>query len=170
MKKFITSYRPEIDGLRAIAIISIVLYHAKIVLNNTDWFEGGFVGVDIFFVISGYLITRIIMNEIMMHGSFNFLNFYERRVRRILPMLFFVIFVSIPFAWHTLFPADFLNYSESIMASIFFVSNFFFYFNGMEYGATNSLLLPLLHTWSLSIEEQFYLIAPITLLIIYKIW
>ena len=152
MKKFKISYRPEIDGLRAIAILSIVLYHAKIVFNNTDWFEGGFVGVDIFFVISGYLITRIIMNEIMMHGSFNFLNFYERRVRRILPMLFFVIFVSIPFAWHKLFPADFVNYSDSIIASIFFVSNFFFYFNGMEYGATNSLLLPLLHTWSLSIE------------------
>ena len=168
MKKFKISYRPEIDGLRAIAIVSIVLYHAKIVFNNTDWFEGGFVGVDIFFVISGYLITRIIMNEIMMHGSFNFLNFYERRVRRILPMLLFVIFVSMPFAWHKLFPADFVNYSDSIIASIFFVSNFFFYFNGMEYGATNSLLLPLLHTWSLSIEEQFYLIAPITLLIIYK--
>lgn len=168
MKKFKISYRPEIDGLRAIAIISIILYHSKIVLNNTDWFEGGFVGVDIFFVISGYLITRIILNEIMINGSFNFLNFYERRIRRILPMLFFVIFFSMPFAWYKLFPADFVNYSDSIIASIFFVSNFFFYFNGMEYGATNSLLLPLLHTWSLSIEEQFYLIAPITLLIIYK--
>ena len=168
MNKFKISYRPEIDGLRAIAVISIILYHTKIVLNNTDWFEGGFIGVDIFFVISGYLITRIIFHEIIIYGSFNFLNFYERRIRRILPMLFFVIFISMPFAWHKLFPADFVNYSNSIIASIFFVSNYFFYFNGMEYGSTNSLLLPLLHTWSLSIEEQFYLIAPISLLIIYK--
>ena len=95
MNKFKISYRPEIDGLRAIAVISIILYHTKIVLNNTDWFEGGFIGVDIFFVISGYLITRIIMNEIMMHGSFNFLNFYERRVRRILPMLLLMLLIWI---------------------------------------------------------------------------
>ena len=168
MNNYKLSYRPEIDGLRAIAVISVILYHTKIIVNNKDWFEGGFIGVDIFFVISGYLITKIIFHEIVTHGSFNFLNFYERRIRRILPMLFFVIFMITPLAWNRVFPADFINFTDSLLSSIFFVSNFFFYFNGMEYGATNSLLLPLLHTWSLSIEEQFYLIAPVSFLIIYK--
>ena len=81
------SYRPEIDGLRAIAVVSVILYHAQIVLFGRDWFEGGFVGVDIFFVISGYLITRIILSELELKDSFSYINFYERRARRILPML-----------------------------------------------------------------------------------
>ena len=90
------SYRPEIDGLRAIAVLSVILYHAKIeVFGKNDWFEGGFIGVDLFFVISGYLITRIILFEYESTGSFSFIKFYERRARRILPMLFVVIFASI---------------------------------------------------------------------------
>ncbi|MCB1862874.1 MAG: acyltransferase, partial [Gammaproteobacteria bacterium] len=84
------SYRAEIDGLRAIAVISVILYHSQMVLFGRDWFKGGFIGVDIFFVISGYLITRIILSELQAKGSFSFLNFYERRARRILPMLFVV--------------------------------------------------------------------------------
>ena len=94
--------------------MSIILYHAKIMVFGKDWLEGGFVGVDIFFVISGYLITRIILSELKDKGSFNFLNFYERRARRILPMLFVVILVSMPFAWKKLLPSAYVEYGESI--------------------------------------------------------
>lgn len=162
------SYRAEIDGLRAIAVVSVILYHAQMMLFGRDWFEGGFIGVDIFFVISGYLITRIILSELQTKGSFSFLNFYERRARRILPMLFVVIFASIPFAWQKLLPSDFIEYAESILASIFFGSNFFFYFSTTEYGADSALLKPFLHTWSLGVEEQFYLAFPIIAIILFK--
>jgi peptidoglycan/LPS O-acetylase OafA/YrhL len=162
------SYRAEIDGLRAIAVVSVILYHAQIVLFGKDWFEGGFIGVDIFFVISGYLITRIILSELQTKGSFSFLNFYERRARRILPMLFVVIFASIPFAWQKLLPSDLVEYAESILASLFFGSNFFFYFSTTEYGADSSLLKPFLHTWSLGVEEQFYLVFPVIVIIAFK--
>ncbi|MGH1543481.1 MAG: acyltransferase family protein [Arenicella sp.] len=162
------SYRAEIDGLRAIAVVSVILYHAQMVLFGRDWFEGGFIGVDIFFVISGYLITRIILSELQTKGSFSFLYFYERRARRILPMLFVVIFVSIPYAWQKLLPSDFVEYAESILASLFFGSNFFFYFSTTEYGADSALLKPFLHTWSLGVEEQFYLVFPIIAIIAFK--
>ena len=153
--------RPEIDGLRAIAVLVIILYHAKIVIFGRDWFEGGYIGVDIFFVISGYLITRIILEELFKTGSFSFLNFYERRVRRILPMLFTVMLVTFPFAWKYLLPANFLEYSKSILSAVLFSSNFFFYFVTTEYGAESALLKPFLHTWSLGVEEQFYIVFPI---------
>ena len=162
------TYRPEVDGLRAIAVVSVILYHAQIVLFGRDWFEGGFVGVDIFFVVSGYLITRIILFELQSKGSFSFMNFYERRARRILPMLFVVIFVSVPFAWQKLLPSDFVEYAESILASLFFGSNFFFYFSTTEYGAESALLKPFLHTWSLGVEEQFYLVFPILAIVAFK--
>ena len=163
-------YRAEIDGLRAIAVIAVVLYHAQLVFFGHDWFEGGYIGVDVFFVISGYLITRIILSELYQKSAFNFLSFYERRARRILPMLFLVIFVSIPFAWVNLLPRDFVEYAGSILASIFFSSNFFFYFNTTTYGADSSLLMPLLHTWSLGVEEQFYIVFPILALLSYKLF
>lgn len=162
------SYRAEIDGLRAIALISVILYHAQMVLFNRDWFEGGYIGVDIFFVISGYLITRIILSELQNTGSFSFLNFYERRARRILPMLFVVIFASMPYAWNYLLPTDLVEYAESLLASLFFGSNFFFYFSTTEYGADSALLKPFLHTWSLSVEEQFYLIFPVIAIVAFK--
>lgn len=161
-------YRAEIDGLRAIAVVSVILYHAQTIFFGKDWFEGGFIGVDIFFVISGFLITRVILSELQSTGSFGFLNFYERRARRILPMLFVVIFASIPFAWHKLLPADFVEYAESILASLFFGSNFFFYVSTTEYGADSSLLKPFLHTWSLGVEEQFYLVFPIIAIVVFN--
>ncbi len=164
------SYRAEIDGLRAIAVVSVILYHAKMVFFGRDWFEGGFIGVDIFFVISGYLIARIILFELQSKGSFSFLRFYERRARRILPMLFVVIFVSMPYAWQKLLPSDFVEYAESILASLFFGSNFFFYFSTAEYGADSALLKPFLHTWSLGVEEQFYLIFPILAIAAFKLF
>lgn len=163
-----SSYRPEIDGLRAVAVISVIFYHAQIVLLGKDWFVGGFIGVDVFFVISGYLITRIILSELYETGSFNFLSFYERRARRILPVLFLVIFVSTPYAWQKLLPSDFVEYAESVIASLFFGSNFFFYYSTTEYGADSSLLKPFLHTWSLGVEEQFYLVFPILAIITFK--
>jgi peptidoglycan/LPS O-acetylase OafA/YrhL len=164
------TYRAEIDGLRAVAIVSVILYHAKLVIFDREWFEGGFIGVDIFFVISGYLITRIILIEIYLNGSFSFLSFYERRARRILPMLFVVIIASIPYAHQHLSHSDFAEYAESMLACLFFVSNFFFYFSTTEYGADSALLKPFLHTWSLGVEEQFYLLFPIIAIGLYKFW
>jgi len=161
-------YRPEIDGLRAIAVVSVILYHAQLVLFGRDWFGGGFIGVDIFFVISGYLITRIILSELESKGSFSFLNFYERRARRILPMLIVVILTSFPLAWHFFLPNDLIEYSKSILSSLFFGSNFFFYINTTEYGADSALLKPFLHTWSLGVEEQFYLVFPILAIVTFK--
>jgi len=163
------SYRAEIDGIRALAVIAVVLYHAQLIFFGRDWFEGGYIGVDIFFVISGYLITRIILAELYETGAFRFLSFYERRARRILPMLLLVIFVSLPFAWLNLLPRDFVEYAGSVIASVFFSSNFFFYFNTAAYGADNALLMPLLHTWSLGVEEQFYIVFPIIALLSYKL-
>ncbi len=155
-------YRTDIDGLRAIAVLGIIMYHAEIVLFEQFWIEGGYIGVDIFFVISGYLIGRIIIYEIKISNGFSFLNFYERRARRILPALYLVIFTSIPIAYFVLLPTNFSNFINSIFSSIFFLSNIFFYYSGIEYGATDGLLRPFLHTWSLSVEEQFYIILPIT--------
>ena len=162
------NYRAEIDGIRALAVVSVILYHAQVILLGRDWFKGGYIGVDIFFVISGYLITRIILSELRLKGSFSFFNFYERRARRILPMLFFVIFVSVPFVWYALLPSELVEYAQSILAALFFGSNFFFYSVTTEYGAESSLLKPFLHTWSLGVEEQFYLLFPILALIIFK--
>lgn len=161
-------YRAEIDGLRSIAVISVILYHAQLVFYGRDWLVGGYLGVDIFFVISGYLITRIILSELHATGSFSLLNFYERRARRILPVLFIVIFVSIPFAWQRLLPSALVEYAQSVLAAIFFVSNFFFYFSTTEYGADSALLKPFLHTWSLGVEEQFYLFFPIMAMVLFK--
>ena len=107
-------YRPEIDGLRAIAVISVILYHSQFTIYEFQFFKGGFIGVDIFFVISGYLITLIILKEISLKGNFSFKNFFERRIRRILPAFLFVILVSFPFAWMYIRPSFFLDYSELV--------------------------------------------------------
>ena len=121
-------YRPEIDGLRAIAVGAVIIYHAKITTFDYILFEGGFIGVDIFFVISGYLITSLILKELITTGYFSFKNFYERRVRRILPALLVVILASLPFAWIYLLPDSFLDFSKSILYSLSFGSNFYFHF------------------------------------------
>jgi peptidoglycan/LPS O-acetylase OafA/YrhL len=161
-------YRPEIDGLRAIAVISVILYHSQISIFGYQIFAGGFIGVDLFFVISGYLITYIILNELITTGKFSLKNFYERRVRRILPVLLLVMTVSLAFAWIYLLPDSLLDFSKSILYSLSFSSNFYFWHSGEAYGAQSSLLKPFLHTWSLSIEEQFYIIFPIIILTIFK--
>ena len=162
------TYRPEIDGLRAIAVFAVILYHAQIKIFDQKLFEGGFIGVDIFFVISGYLITSIILKELVLTGSFSIKNFYERRIRRILPALLFVMLVSIPFAWIYLLPTSFVDFSKSILYSLGFSSNYYFHYSGQQYGAENGLLKPFLHTWSLSVEEQYYILFPVVLLLTFK--
>jgi len=161
-------YRPEIDGLRAIAVVAVIIYHAQVKVFGSQLFGGGFIGVDIFFVISGYLITSIILNELLTKGSFSFKYFYERRIRRILPVLLFVMLVSLPFAWIYLFPSGIIDFSKSILHSIGFGSNFYFHYSGQEYDSLNGLFKPFLHTWSLSVEEQYYILFPIILLFTFK--
>jgi len=162
------TYRPEIDGLRAIAVCAVILYHAQITIFGYQPFRGGFIGVDIFFVISGYLITSIILKELVTTGSFSFKHFYERRIRRILPALLFVMLVSLPFAWMYFIPSDFVDFSKSILYSLGFSSNFYFHYSGQEYVAQSGWLKPFLHTWSLSVEEQYYILFPIVILFTFK--
>jgi peptidoglycan/LPS O-acetylase OafA/YrhL len=162
------TYRPEIDGLRAIAVGAVILYHAQVPIFGHQLFKGGFIGVDIFFVISGYLITSIILKELVTTGSFSFKNFYERRIRRILPVLLFIMVISLPFAWMYLIPSGFVDFSKSILYSLGFSSNFYFWHSGQVYGGLDGLFKPFLHTWSLSIEEQYYILFPIVLLVTFK--
>jgi peptidoglycan/LPS O-acetylase OafA/YrhL len=155
-------YRKEIDGLRAIAVVPVIFFHAGI-----SYFTGGFIGVDIFFVISGYLITSIVISEIG-EGRFSMINFYERRARRIMPMLFFILLVSSIFAWLWLLPSDMKSFSYSMVSVVFFSSNINFYVES-GYWDIASELKPLLHTWSLAAEEQYYLIFPLFLFLIKRL-
>lgn len=155
-------YRPEIDGLRAIAVIPVILFHAGFPL-----FSGGFVGVDIFFVISGYLITTIILTDLQA-GQFSLLTFYERRARRILPALYVVMASCLPFAWLWLMPSDAKDFSNSVLAVLVFASNIFFW-QSNNYFDAGSDLKPLLHTWSLGVEEQFYVLFPIFLMLAWRL-
>ena len=154
-------YRPEIDGLRALAVIPVILFHA-----GFSAFSGGFVGVDVFFVISGYLITTILMNDIEA-GHFSLAHFYERRARRILPALFCVIAVCLPFAWAWLLPSQMQDFSHSLVAVGLFASNILFWKESGYFEATAEEK-PLLHTWSLAVEEQYYLLFPIFLVMAWR--
>ena len=162
------SYRPEIDGLRALAVLSVIFYHTKFKFLDYELFKGGFVGVDIFFVISGYLITSIIFKDLYFNSSFSFKYFYERRIRRILPVLLLVILTSFIFAWFFLLPENFIDFSKSSLYSLGFSSNLYFWYSGQQYGAVSGFLQPLLHTWSLSVEEQYYIIFPLIFVIVFK--
>ena len=157
------TYRPEIDGLRAIAVISVIFYHARDAL-----LPGGFLGVDIFFVIWGYLISSLILKELKLTNKFLFSHFYERRVRRIIPALLSVIIFSTFISYIILLPNSFVDFSKSLISSIFSFSNFYFHSTATIYGAESGLLKPFLHTWSLSVEEQFYILFPVTMFVIYK--
>ena len=161
-------YRPEIDGLRAIAVSIVILYHAQIYIFGHQPFKGGFIGVDIFFVISGYLITSIILKELLDTGTFSIKYFYQRRIRRILPALLLVMLVSAPFGWMYLMPDSFIDYSKSIIYSLGFGSNFYFHYSGQLYADDWALYKPFLHTWSLSVEEQYYIIFPLILFFTFK--
>jgi peptidoglycan/LPS O-acetylase OafA/YrhL len=154
-------YRPEIDGLRAIAVLAVLIFHAKL-----GFLPGGFVGVDIFFVISGYLITSIILHD-EKRGNFSLLRFYERRTRRIFPALFVVILFCLIVGSFLFTPLDFTRLGWAAFASMAFFSNI--HFAKLEgYFAPSSESQPLLHTWSLGVEEQFYLVAPLVILLVHR--
>ena len=154
-------YRREIDGLRAIAVLSVVFFHAEVA-----GFSGGYIGVDVFFVISGYLITSILVKE-KINNNFSLTNFYMRRARRILPSLFVVLFVSTLLAYIFLPPIYLYYFSQSLISVIVFLSNIYFYLKA-GYFSPVSNQSPLLHTWSLAIEEQFYFIFPLVFLVLWK--
>jgi len=154
-------YRKEIDGLRALAVLPVIFFHAGFSL-----FEGGYVGVDIFFVISGYLITSIIISDIE-NSKFSLAYFYERRARRILPPLYLVMLVSTIFVFVNYSPFNAKDFYQSLVATTLFLSNYFFFLE-TDYFNDFSDSAPLLHTWSLAVEEQFYLVFPFFLIFISK--
>lgn len=155
-------YRPEVDGLRTIAVLPVILFHAGVSV-----FSGGYVGVDVFFVISGYLITGILASELA-EDRFSITRFYERRARRILPALFAVMLACLPFAWFWMLPSEMLNFSRSMIAVSAFASNVLFFMQA-GYFAPNAEELPLLHTWSLAVEEQYYIIFPVLLWALWRL-
>lgn len=160
-------YRPEVDGLRAIAVVAVLIYHAGFVVSGHSLLTGGYLGVDIFFVISGYLITSILVRDLD-SGQYSIIRFYERRARRILPALVFILAACMPAAWFLLMPGQLEEFGESLAATFLFASNIYFMF-GESYAAEASDFKPLLHTWSLSLEEQFYVLFPILLALCWKI-
>ena len=149
-------YRREVDGLRAVAVLPVMLWHAGL-----GPVPGGFAGVDIFFAIRGFLIATILYDEIVA-GQFSILRFYERRARRILPALFLVLGVTWLFGWAWLLPDAFASLCSSILAAVLFASNIQFWLT-TNYFSPAEMLVPLIHTWSLAVEEQFYLVFPILL-------
>ncbi|MGP3696350.1 acyltransferase family protein [Rhodobacter sp. NSM] len=153
-------YRPDVDGLRSLAILPILLFHAGVTL-----FSGGYIGVDIFFVISGFLITTIIRDDLAA-GRFSIATFYERRARRILPALFFTLALTTIAAVILFLPAQLVDYAKSLFGTATFTANFYFWKNS-GYFETSAQLRPLLHTWSLAVEEQFYLVVPVA---IWAVW
>jgi peptidoglycan/LPS O-acetylase OafA/YrhL len=154
LQKNTHNYRPDIDGLRAIAVFAVVLFHAfpKLV-------QGGFVGVDIFFVISGYLISGLIFSQAQ-HGNFSFLEFYARRARRIFPALVLVLSACMVLAWFVEFPPHFKTLGKHVAGGSAFISNFLLW-QESGYFDSNALTKPLLHLWSLGVEEQFYIFWPL---------
>lgn len=155
------NYRKDIDGLRAIAVLLVVLFHLGLPIS------GGFIGVDIFFVISGFLIASLIQKQILAN-KFSFKGFYLHRMRRILPALLFVILGTFILAWFTLLFRDFTFFTNSIVYALAGFSNIHFYSKGQDYFAISSDQVTLLHTWSLGVEEQFYFLAPIFLILLFK--
>ena len=148
------SYRPEIDGLRTLAVMLVILHHLGL-----NALSGGYVGVDVFFVISGYLITGILYSDIQ-NGSFSISRFYKRRVIRLAPAYFLVLFTTSLAALIFMLPAELLNYFKSVIYSTFFAANFFMWQEVGGYFGGNSDVVPLLHLWSLGVEEQFYIFFP----------
>lgn len=154
-------YRPEIDGLRAVAVLPVIFFHAGFQL-----FQGGFVGVDVFFVISGYLITSIILLSLK-NETFSLLSFYERRIRRIIPALFTMMLISLPLAWLLLAADEMKYFLKSVFAVSLYGSNILFW-KESGYFDQAAELKPLLHTWSLAVEEQYYVFFPLMLAISWK--
>ncbi len=157
------NYRPEIDGFRAIAVISVLIYHLNIVVFNHQLLSGGYLGVDIFFVISGYLITSLILKNLL-KDSFSFIEFYERRARRILPALLIVIIFCLVVVYFYFLPDNLKSFVRQVNSIVFLFSNYQYWFDSNIYNATTSV--PLLISWSLSVEEQFYVFFPLFLFLV----
>ena len=156
-------YRPEIDGLRAVAILSVFFFHLE-----PDLIPGGFIGVDVFFVISGYLISSGLLNSLNKNNRIDFKEFYSRRIRRIIPSLLLIVVVSLILGCLFMLPNDLYTFARSGIAALTFSSNIFFSKN-IDFFAPTSDEFPLLHTWSLAIEEQFYILWPLMLALLWKI-
>lgn len=154
-------YRREIDGLRALAVVPVILFHAHV-----PYLPGGFIGVDIFFVISGFLITSLLAEDLAAN-RYSLAAFYERRVRRILPALYLVLIVTLPPAFLLMLPAQIEDFAASLAAVTVFLSNFFF-LSQVGYFSPDAELQPLLHTWSLAVEEQYYLLFPPLLALLWR--
>ncbi len=159
--KLITTYRSDIDGLRAFAVLSVLAFHAF-----PNWLPGGFIGVDVFFVISGFLISSILFTHLE-NNTFSFIDFYQRRIKRIFPALFFILFFCIVFGWFALFPEEYKQLGRHVASGAGFIANFTLW---RESGYFDSVAdtKPLLHLWSLGIEEQFYIIWPLLLWMAWK--
>lgn len=156
----VVKYRAEIDGLRAVAVVPAIMFHA-----GFETFSGGYIGVDVFFVVSGYLITTLLVEDIE-KGRFSLGNFYVRRARRILPALFLVMICCLPFAWLWMVPRQMEDFSQSLVATSLFASNVLFWRESGYFEAAAELK-PLLHTWSLAVEEQYYVLFP---LLLFGVW
>lgn len=154
------AYRPEIDGLRAICVLGVILFHANL------GFPGGFVGVDVFFVISGFLISKIVLAEIR-SGQFSLVGFWERRIRRIFPAVLFMQSIVLALGFLLYFPIDYYNLLVASRYLILGVPNFY-YWSALDYFADSATMFPLLHTWSLGVEEQFYVVFPIVMVVLVR--
>ena len=164
MSRSIVDYRPEITGLRAFAIVMVLLYHIEHYLfSDSDFFSGGFIGVDIFFIISGYLIGRKIINENLTVNLGKYLTFVQMRFLRLFPALFFMVLFTTILAWNLLLPKELIEYIRDLNSALFFISNSVFALENFQYGVDQNKVSPLLHTWSLSLEMQFYILMPILL-------
>lgn len=157
-------YRPDIDGLRAIAVLLVVVFHFNLIPEG----KSGFMGVDVFYVISGYLITAILIRQLDA-GTFSFSSFYLHRVRRLAPALFAVLGLVMLAGWVLLFPAGFVDLSKQVLASQLYVANIY-YWRSINYFGLQADNVYLLHTWSLAVEEQFYLVFPLVIFLIYRYW
>ena len=159
-------YRKELDGLRALAVIGVLFYHSNLGFKGITLMRGGYLGVDIFFVLSGFLITGIIRNGLDNH-DFTFRNFYVRRIKRIVPAYFFILAIVAVGAYAIILPSELVKFAESLKSALYFGSNYFFYRED-SYTAASSIHKPLLHTWSLSVEWQFYIVYPFLFWLIYR--
>src|SRR5438067_13222228 len=156
------AYRKDIDGLRAIAVATVIAFH-------TQWplLQGGFIGVDVFFVISGYLMGSLIIEDVSA-GRFSIISFYERRVRRIFPALAFMLLATSLLAYLFLLPGELKDYAKSVVAATLSYSNIYFS-HFTNYFTSGTPSIPLLHTWSLAVEEQFYAVLPIFIILAHRL-